>query len=139
MNKKEIIQDMYFNEKKTLTEISKTLDLTVGYISKILKKNEKYLEEKQKRKDENLAKRRSLQKEMIYKGRKQKEIDLEYIALQNQHEQAAREFSKTRRLGTEAIRKWCSGAYKYNSSKRRYEFDAGNSVKPADLLQYIKV
>ena len=139
MNKKEIIQDMYFNEKKTLTEISKKLDLTVGYISRILKKNEKYLEEKQKRKDENLAKRRSLQKEMIYKGRKQKEIDLEYIALQNQHEQAAREFSKTRRLGTEAIRKWCSGAYKYNSSKRRYEFDEGNSVKPADLPQYIKV
>lgn len=139
MNKKKIIEEMYFIDKNTLTEISKKLNVTVGYISRILKENDKYLEEKQRRIKDNLAKRRSLQKEKIYQNRKKKGIDLEYIALQNKHDEAAKELSKSSRLGAEVIRKWCGSAYKYNSKKKRYEFDAGNSVKPADLPQYIKV
>lgn len=139
MNKIEMIEKLYFEDKMSLTDISKSLNVTVGYISKILKDNEKYLEEKQRRKDENLAKRRSLQKDLIYKNRKQKGIDTAYIALQKEHERASMELSQSSRLGTNAIRKWCSSAYKYNSSKRRYEFNAGKSLKPADLPQYIKI
>lgn len=85
MNKQETIENLYFEEKKNLTEISKILDVTVGYISRILKKNEKYFEEKERRKSENLAKRRNLQKKIIYRNRKQKGIDLAYMALQNSH------------------------------------------------------
>lgn len=139
MNKQETIENLYFEEKKNLTEISKILNITVGYISRILKKNDKYAKEKEKRKSENLIKRRNLQKKLIYKNRKQKGIDLVYIALQNSHEEATRELSKSSKLGTEAIRKWCGSAYKYNASKKRYEFDAGSSAKPADLPQYIKI
>ena len=138
MNKKETIESLYFEEKKNLTEISKILNVTVGYISKILKKNKNYMIEKERRKEENHIKRRNIQKDMIYSQRKQKGIDLGYIELQNAHEQAAKELSKSSRIGTEALRKWCSSAYKYNPLKKRYEFDAGSSAKSVDLPQYIK-
>ena len=138
MNNKETIESLYFEEKKNLTEISKILNVTVGYISKILKQNKDYMIEKERRKQENLTKRRNIQKDMIYSKRKQKGIDLGYIELQNAHEQAAKELSKSSRIGTEALRKWCSSAYKYNSLKKRYEFDAGSSAKSVDLPQYIK-
>lgn len=140
MEKREVIERLYFEEKKTLTEIAKDLKVSVSYITKILKQNEMYSVEKEKRKEENLAKRRSKQKEIIYKKRKQKKkSDLSYMALKNSHEQAARELSKSRAMGNEALRKWCSSAYKYNPNKRRYEFNAGNSTKPIDFPQYIKV
>lgn len=139
MNNIKTIENLYFEEKKSLTEISEILNITVGYISKILKNNDKYFEEKQRRKRENLIQRRKVQKDMIYKGRRERSIDLTYAALQNSHEQASRELSKSSKLGNDAIRKWCNSAYKYNSKKGRYEFDAGNSVKPADLPQYIKL
>ena len=76
MDKKDYIQNSYFNEKKTLTEIAKELDTSVSYISKILRTNKMYLIEKEKRKRENLSKRRNKQKEIIYKNRKNKEKDL---------------------------------------------------------------
>lgn len=138
MNNKETIESLYFDEKKNLTEISKILNVTVGYISKILKQNNDYVIEKERRKQENLTKRRNIQKDMIYSKRKHKGIDLGYIELQNAHEQAAKELSKSSRIGTEALRKWCSSAYKYNPLKKRYEFDAGSSAKSVDLPQYIK-
>lgn len=138
MNNKETITSLYFEEKKNLTEISKILNVTVGYISKILKQNKNYMIEKERRKEENHVKRRKIQKDMIYNQRKQKGIDLGYIELQNAHEQAAKELSKSSRIGTEALRKWCSSAYKYNPIKKRYEFDAGSSAKSVDLPQYIK-
>ena len=94
--------------------------------------------EKERRKQENHIKRRNIQKDMIYSNRKQKGIDLGYIELQNAHEQAAKELSKSSRIGTEALRKWCSSAYKYNPLKKRYEFDAGSSARSVDLPQYIK-
>lgn len=139
MNNKETIESLYFEEKKNLTEISKILNITVGYISKILKQNKKYVVEKERRKKVNYVKRRKVQKDMIYKQRKNKEIDLGYIEVQNAHEQAARELSKSSKIGTEAIRKWCSSAYNYNPLKKRYEFDAGGLAKSADLPKYIKV
>ena len=70
MDKKTHIQNLYFNEEKTLTEIAKELNTSVSYISKILRANKLYLIEKEKRKRENLSKRRIKQKEIIYKNRK---------------------------------------------------------------------
>ena len=107
MDKKTHIQNLYFNEEKTLTEIAKELNTSVSYISKILRANKLYLIEKEKRKRENLSKRRIKQKEIIYKNRKNKEKDLSYYELKSAHEQASKELSKSRKLGTEAIRKWC--------------------------------
>lgn len=140
VEKKKVIEKLYFKEKKTLTEIGEELKLSVSYVTKILKQNEMYSIEKEKRKQENLAKRRAKQKESIYEKRRlEKKSDSSYLVLKNEHEQAAKELSKRTTIGTETLRQWCSSAYKYNPSKRRYEFDAGNSVRSVDLPKYIKV
>lgn len=138
MDKKTHIQNLYFNEEKTLTEIAKELNTSVSYISKILRANKLYLIEKEKRKRENLSKRRIKQKEIIYKNRKNKEKDLSYYELKSAHEQASKELSKSRKLGTEAIRKWCPSVYHYNKKKNRYEFQDDKSIRSLDLPKYIK-
>ncbi len=136
MEKNIIINDLYFEQKKTLTEIAKILNTSVSYISKILRKNDKYQETKKKRKEENLIKRRRVQKELIYNERKNK-IDIEYTNMKNQHIQASKELSKYTTIGNQALRKWASSSYNYNQGKKRYEFDIDNLVKPADFPMYI--
>lgn len=138
MNKIAIINNLYFEEGKNLTEIAEIVNTSISYISKILKKDERYEVEKEKRKQKNLLQRREKQKECIYKNRKSK-LDVEYAKLKEQHEQAAKELSKSSILGKEALRKYCSSAYKYNPSKKRYEFDTESLLKPIDFPQYIKV
>lgn len=138
MEKVAMINELYFEEKKTLTEIAEVINTSVSYISKILRKNEKYNEEKEKRKNENLLKRRKVQKDLIYSKRKSN-IDIEYIKLKTQHEQASMELSKRSILGKDTLRKWCSSAYVYNKSKKRYEFDTKNLNKPSDFPSYIKI
>ena len=138
MEKVAMINELYFEEKKTLTEIAEVINTSVSYISKILRKNEKYNEEKEKRKNENLLKRRKIQKDLIY-GKRKSNIDIEYIKLKTQHEQASMELSKRSILGKDILRKWCSSAYVYNKNKKRYEFDTKNLNKPSDFPSYIKV
>lgn len=139
MNKKEDIEILYFKEKMNLTEISKSLNISIGYISQILKNNDKYFEEKERRKKDNLLERRKKQKEKIYSYRRNQKIDFEYINVQNSHKQASKEMSKSHRLGNQTLRKWCGSAYRYNKLKKRYEFDVGNLTKSNDLPQYIKI
>lgn len=93
MEKVAMINELYFEEKKTLTEIAEVINTSVSYISKILRKNEKYNEEKEKRKNENLLKRRKIQKDLIY-GKRKSNIDIEYIKLKTQHEQASMDYQK---------------------------------------------
>lgn len=138
MEKVAMINELYFEEKKTLTEIAEVINTSVSYISKILRKNEKYNKEKEKRKNENLLKRRKIQKNLIY-GKRKSNIDIEYIKLKTQHEQASMELSKRSILGKDTLRKWCSSAYVYNKNKKRYEFDTKNLNKPSDFPSYIKV
>ena len=138
MEKVAMINELYFEEKKTLTEIAEVINTSVSYISKILRKNEKYNEEKEKRKNENLLKRRNIQKDLIY-GKRKSNIDIEYIKLKTQHEQASMELSKRSILGKDTLRKWCSSAYVYNKNKKRYEFDTKNLNKPSDFPSYVKV
>ena len=138
MEKVAMINELYFEEKKTLTEIAEVINTSVSYISKILRKNEKYNEEKEKRKNENLLKRRKIQKDLIY-GKRKSNIDIEYIKLKTQHEQASMELSKRSILGKDTLRKLCSSDYVYNKNKKRYEFDIKNLNKPSDFPSYIKV
>lgn len=135
--KKEEITILYFQEGKNLTEISELIGVSVSYISKILRKDSRYAEEKENRKSNNLTQRRKKQKKLIYANRKNS-VDLEYAVLLKQHKEDTRELSKTSKLGDLALRKWCSSVYKYNNKKKRYEFDCGNALKPADFPSYIK-
>lgn len=135
--KKEEITILYFQEGKNLTEISELIGVSVSYISKILRKDSRYAEEKENRKSNNLTQRRKKQKKLIYANRKNS-IDVEYAVLLKQHKEDTRELSKTSKLGDLALRKWCSSVYKYNNKKKRYEFDCGSALKPADFPSYIK-
>ncbi len=136
MEKVTIINNLYFQEKKTLTEISRMINTSVSYVSRILRKNEQYRIEKAKRIKENLERRRKVQKDMIYTNRKNKQ-DENYMSVKNQHEQAVKELSKRTKLGNDALRKW-STTYKYNNDKGCYEFDKEILLKPADFPKYIK-
>ena len=135
--RKEEITVLYFQEGKSLTEISKLVGVSISYISKILRKDSRYADEKENRKADNLAQRRKKQKKIIYANRKNN-TDLTYAVLLKQHEQDTKELSKTSKLGDLALRKWCSSVYKYNNEKKRYEFNAGSALKPADFPSYIK-
>lgn len=137
MEKVAIINNLYFEQRKSLTEIAEIINTSVSYISKILRKNEMYKIEKEKRKEENQKRRKKVQKDLIYSKRESK-TDIDYINLKNKHEEAVMELSKHSTIGNEALRKWCSGAYKYNDKKKCYEFDTQNLLKPADFPLYIK-
>ena len=64
-------------------------------------------------------------------------VDTSSAFVQSQHEQAARELSKSKHLSNESYRKWNYSAYKYNPSKKRYEFDEKLS-RSIDVPKYIK-
>lgn len=136
MEKKKKIEEMYFIQKKNLTEIAQELQLSVSYISRILRANEKYKNEKEQRKSINEIKRRKQQKTLIYNGRKRK-INIDYQVIKKMHEEAVKELSKRAKLNDDALRKWCS-LYKYNQVKNQYEFDTSNVLKPIDFPRYIK-
>lgn len=72
MNKKEDIEILYFKEKMNLTEISKSLNISIGYISQILKNNDKYFEEKERRKKDNLLERRKKKRKDLQLQKKSK-------------------------------------------------------------------
>lgn len=140
MEKKEKIEKLYFEQKMSLTEIANQLGVSVSYISKILRKNPNYNIEQERRKKENKLIRREKQKELIYKLRRNraKENIIENYALKKQQEQDAKELSKRRTLGNDALRKWCS-LYKYDKEKKSYKFDESEALKPRDYPMYIKV
>lgn len=102
MEKVAIINELYFKQGKTLTEIAEIINTSISYISRVLRKNLKYQEEKEKRKNNNQIRRRKVQKEMIYSKRKNK-IDIDYINLKNKHEQATMELSKRSILGIDTL------------------------------------
>ena len=54
-----------------------------------------------------------------------------------EHNQAVSELSERKHLTNEDYRKWNYSAYKYNPSKRRYEFDE-NLGRSYDVPKYIK-
>ena len=61
MEKVAIINELYFEKRKTLSEIAEVINTSISYISKVLRSNEKYKDEKEKRKQENLQERRKRQ------------------------------------------------------------------------------
>lgn len=136
MNNKELIYNLYFNEEKSLTEISNIINSSISYVSKVLRTDSRYIIEKEKRHQKKINERKAKQKELIYKNRKSK-VDIEYINMKNQHLEATYELSKHSVLGNRALRKWVSSAYIYNKKKNRYEFDTKTLTKPADFPLYI--
>lgn len=140
VEKREKIEEMYFIQKMSLTNIAEKLNVSVSYVSRLLRQNEKYHNEQEIRKQENQLKRKKQQKELIYSQRKEKARQrlLENQAMKKSHEQATKEMSKGRTLGNETLRRWCS-LYNYNKDKKCYEFNTNEALKPRDFPLYIKV
>ena len=134
------IEELYFNQKMSLTEIANQLGVSVSYVSKILRKNPNYNIEQERRKEKNKISRREKQKELIYNLRrnKAKENIIENQALKRKHEQDVRELSKRRTIGNDALRKWCS-LYEYDKEKQKYKFDESKVLKPNDYPMYINI
>lgn len=134
---KENILNLFYIQHLKVKEIAEKENTSSAYITKIIKQDTRYLQEKEYRKDKSKEKRKLDQNNFIKNKREIKRIEDNYSTVQSQHEQAARELSKSKHLSNESYRKWNSSAYKYNPSKRRYEFDS-NLGRAADVPKYIK-
>lgn len=134
---KENILNLFYIQHLKVKEIAEKENTSSAYITKIIKQDTRYLQEKEYRKNKSKEKRKLDQNNFIKNKREIKRIEDNYSTVQSQHEQAARELSKSKHLSNESYRKWNSSAYKYNPSKRRYEFDS-NLGRAADVPKYIK-
>ena len=134
---KDDITTLFYIEHLKVKEIAEKIDTSSAYITKVVKQDSRYLQEKEYRKAISKDKRKVAQNNFIKNKRENKRIEDNYSFVQSQHEQATRELSKSKHLSNESYRKWNYSAYKYNPSKKRYEFDEklGRSI---DVPKYIK-
>ncbi len=135
---KENIINLFYIEHLKVKEIATKVNTSSAYITKIIKQDSRYIQEKEYRKAISKSKRKVAQNNFIKNKREKKEIEDNYATVQSQHEQASRELSKSSHLTNEAYRKWNISAYKYNSSKCRYEFD-DKLTRPYAVPKYIKM
>ena len=136
-NKKDKIIELFFIEHLTVKDIAKAVDTSSSYITKIIKKDDRYMQEKEYRKSISKDKRKIAQNEFMRNKREKKKIEDNYSVLKAQHLQASRELSKASHLTNESYRNWNKSAYKYNPSKKRFEFDK-NLGRSSDVPKYIK-
>lgn len=136
-NKKDKIIELFFIEHLTVKNIAKVVDTSSACITKIIKKDNRYIQEKEYRKSISNDKRKIAQNKFMKNKREKKKIEDNYSLLKAQHFQASKELSKTSHLSNENYRKWNQSAYKYNPSKRRFEFDK-NLGRSSDVPKYIK-
>ena len=134
---KENIITLFYIEHLKVKEIAEKVNTSSAYITKIIKQDTRYIQEKEYRKAISKDKRKVAQNNFIKNKREKQKIDDNYSFVQSQHEQATRELSKSKHLSNENYRKWNYSAYKYNPSRKRYEFDEklGRSI---DVPKYIK-
>lgn len=120
LERNELIYDLYFKDKLTLTEISKKVNLSISQISRILSKSALYQQEKANRKEENIKKHNEQAKEIMKKKRNKKRME-EKAIMEKLHREASIELSYFSPVSKVAIRKSCSSAYCYNTQKKRFE------------------
>lgn len=134
---KDNIIDLFYIEHLKVKDIAEKVNTSSAYITKIVKKDNRYFQEKIYRKTISKDKRKIDQNNFIKNKREKQRIEDNYSIVQVQHEQASKELSKSKHLSNENYRKWNCSAYKYNPSKKRYEFDEklGRSI---DVPKYIK-
>jgi len=134
---REKIISYYYIEHLKVKDIAQELNVTSAYITKIIKQDIRYAQEKQYRKKCSKFKRKVEQNKFIKNKREKQRLEDNYYAMKAEHEKASKELSKSSYLTNENYRKWNSSAYKYNPSKKRYEFneELGRSY---DIPKYIK-
>ena len=136
---KDKILHLFFCDNLSQKEIAEELNISKGYVSRIVTKDKRYPQFK-KEKLIKAHKRHNKQIQDITKEKRKKiqfSNSVDDLDLKEKHNQASMELSKRNHLSNENYRKWNYSAYKYNPSKRRYEFDSklGRSY---DVPKYIK-
>jgi len=136
---KEEILDLYFNKKMKQIEIANLLNVAKSTISKIVSKDIRYISEKEQRQATNKIKRNKDIQSRVEKNRKKTQFqnNADDLMLKQKHIEASNELSKRSYLSNENYRKWNYSAYKYNPSKKRFEFDE-NLGRSYDVPKYIK-
>lgn len=122
--KSKIIQ-FYYLEHLRPTQIKDKLKVSNGYVTHIIKADSRYEQEKEFRKQLSKGIRKKSQRTLMKKRRTPAQIEFNHSIqeLMEQHNRDARELSHGSHLNNEAFRKWNYSAYKYNPSKKRYEFN----------------
>lgn len=136
MSKEDII-NLFYIEHLKVKEIAERMNVTSAYITKVIKQDVRYMSEKDFRKAISKDKRRITQNNFIKNKREKQRMEDNYQAIKAQHDQASRELSKSKYLSNENYRKWNYSAYKYNPSKKRYEFDE-KLTRSYAIPKYIK-
>ena len=134
---KEKIINLFFKEHLQLKEISNIVHTSSAYITKVIKQDARYDEEKSIRSNKSKENRKISQNKFIKNKREKQRLEDNYLAMKAEHNQAVSELSERKHLTNEDYRKWNYSAYKYNPSKRRYEFDE-NLGRSYDVPKYIK-
>lgn len=133
------IVDLYFNKKMKQAEIADLLNIAKSTVSKIVRKDSRFITEKERRKSANKAKHNKNIQKRVEEKRKSTQLknSVDNLILKNLHTQDSIELSDRKRLTNESYREWNYSAYKYNPSRKRYEFreELGRSN---DVPQYIK-
>lgn len=120
LERNELIYNLYFKDKLTVSEISKKVNLSISQISRILSKSALYQQEKANRKEENHKKHNEQAKEIMRKKRNKKRVEEKSI-MDKLHRQATMELSYFSPMSKFALRKNCSSAYHYNAKRKRFE------------------
>lgn len=121
--RKEQIINLYYKEHLKVKEIANKVGCSSAYITKIIKQDIRYVEEKEFRKSISKDKRKIAKNKFAKNKRERQRIEDNYCIVQLQHRQDSKELSKSGHLSNENYRRFNYSAYKYNPSKRRYEFD----------------
>ena len=118
----ELIYNLYFKDKLTISEISKKVNLSISQIS---------------RKEENHKKHNEQAKEIMRKKRNKKRME-EKAIMDRLHRQATMELSYFNPISKVAIRKNCSSAYNYNAKRKRFELkkDLAYSSDMPEIIKY---
>lgn len=120
LERNELIYNLYFKDKLTVSKISKKVNLSISQISRILSKSPLYQQEKANRKEENHKKHNEQAKEIMRKKRNKKRME-EKAIMEKLHREATIELSYFSPISKVAIKKNCSSAYCYNTQKKRFE------------------
>ena len=136
---KEKILNLFFDEHLSQIEIAKELNITKGYVSRVVTKDNRYTEFKKKKLEES-HKRHNKQIQDETKQTREKlkfERKSDDLILKSLHNKDTMELSERPHLSDESYRRWNCSAYKYNPSKKRFEFDE-NLGRAADVPQFVK-
>ena len=134
LERNELIYNLFFQDKLTITEISKKINLSISQISRILSKSPLYEQEKTNRKELNRKKHNEQTKEIMKNKRKQNQ---EKYILDKLHYQASKELSYFSPISKITLRKNCSSAYRYNAERKRFELKT-DALYSNDMPKIIK-